>query len=144
MSQLSKYEISINTNTFQDFLDDALIKIKQDYKKYNLKDGFIAYLDESKISEKFILISSIGRFLNSDNLNIISAREVDILSIVYISKKSLFKENIFIDIIQKEEQDIFLYLEFDHPLTDNEKNNLSEFFTTLNTLILEKTWDIEI
>ncbi|MCK5293385.1 MAG: hypothetical protein KAJ49_01945, partial [Arcobacteraceae bacterium] len=107
LSQINKYEISINSNTFHNFLDDLLINIKQDYKKYNLKNGFISFLDETKISEKFVLISAVGRFLNNDNLNIISAKEVDILSIVHMSKKSLFKNNIYVDNIQKNEQEYF-------------------------------------
>jgi hypothetical protein len=130
----------LDSDTFYEFLNSAIIQIKNDYTHFGLESGFISFLDESKLSEKFSIIASIGRFKKENNFNIISAKEIDMLSIVYITKQRLCKNNIFINIIHKDGIDIFFYFEFKEDLSDVENKELIEYFINLDSMILSKEW----
>jgi HD-like signal output (HDOD) protein len=125
--------------TLYDFLDFILNNLKFD--NYKIKGGFISYLDESKVSSRFKIISATGRFINSNNIKIISAKEIDKLSIVFMKKESLIKDNLYIDIINKNSEDIFIYLEFDKNINNEEKLQFKTFFNELNDMILHTQWD---
>ena len=133
----------LKLNKFHSFLDDTILKIKEDNAHLGLHSGFISYLDENKISEKFSMISSIGRFKKDDNLNIISAKEIDILSIVYISKQKLFKNNVFINILQKDDIDLFFYFEFEENILESQKENILKYFIDIDIEIFEKQWELK-
>jgi len=134
------YECLDNSLTFNQFLHNVLHQIKNDLRQYTMRDGFIAFLDGKKINERFKIITSVGKFINSDNINIISAKEVDILSIVYISQKPFLKNNIYVEIIEQNQKDIFLYLEFKENIQDEIKSKLELFFDNIRPIIKQKDW----
>jgi len=139
---ITTYKNFIDENTtLYEFLDFSLITIEKEFKKYNLTGGFIAYLDETKVSTRFKIISSFGNFLNSNKIKVISAKEIDKLSTVFISKKSLIRDNLYIDLINKNSQDIFIYLEFKENLKINEQKEINQFFDILNLKIKNKNWN---
>jgi len=128
-----------NNTTLYDFLDFILNNLE--FTNYKITGGFISYLDQSKVSSRFKIISAVGRFLNSNNIKIISAKEIDKLSIVFMMKESLIKDNLYIDIVQKNSEDIFIYLEFDKNIKEEEKLQFKTFFNELNDMILNTQWD---
>jgi len=138
---INKYNNFIKKDTtLYEFLDFILSKIEIEFNKYNIKGGFIASLDESKVSSRFKIISSVGKFLNSHNMKVISAKEIDKLSTVFISKKSLVRGNLYIDIINQDSKDIFIYLEFESNLNDNEQIQLTNYFDIINLIIKNTQW----
>jgi len=138
---LKKHNKFINKDTtLYEFLEFILNTIEDEFKEYILSGGFIAYLDETKVSTRFKIISSVGKFLNSNNIKIISAKEIDKLSTVFMTKEPLVKENLYIDIVNKNSQDIFIYLEFDTILDKTEQIKVTNYFTILNRLIKNTNW----
>lgn len=138
---LEKYKEFINKDTtLYEFLEFILNTIEDEFKNYTLVGGFIAYLDETKVSTRFKIISSIGKFLNANNIKIISAKEIDKLSTVFMTKEPLLKENLYIDIVNKNSQDIFIYLEFNTILNKNEQIEITNYFNILNGLIKNTNW----
>ena len=128
-----------NNTTLYNFLDFILNNLQFD--NYKITGGFISYLDQSKVSSRFKIVSAVGRFLNSNNIKIISAKEIDKLSIVFMMKESLIKDNLYIDIVNKNSEDIFIYLEFDKNIKEEEKLQFKTFFNELNDIILNTQWD---
>lgn len=142
MYSIVEYEVLFESHTFIEFLDKLLDQFQKDHNEYNLVNGFVSLLDEEKIEERFAILTSIGRFRNTDGVHIVSAKEVDILSIVYISKKSLFKDNVYVDYIQKDAKDIFLYLEFKDMLDRKDRRLLEIFLDKLKNMIMQKDWNL--
>ena len=140
MLNIKSYESLLTSTTFHQFLDKVLNKIILDLDKYGIVNGFIAFLDAKKINERFNIISSFGRFSTENNINVISAKEIDIHSIVYMSKDSFFKKNLYIDIIEENKKDIFLYLEFNNDIDEVTIEKLKIFFTSIKTIIIQKDW----
>jgi len=131
--------INKKNSTLYEFLDFILLNL--DFKDLKISGGFIGYLDETKVSSRFKILSARGNFLNSNNIKVISAKEIDKLSIVFMKKESLIKDNLYIDIINKNSLDIFIYLKFEEDIKDEEKIKLKTFFNTLNGMILNTQWE---
>jgi len=133
-----------NKTTLYDFLDFILNNLESEFNDHHIVGGFIAYLDETKVTTRFKIISAIGKFLNSHKIKVITSKEIDKLSIVYMTKKNIVKENLYIDIINKKSQDIFIYLEFKENLNQIEQNDITNFFDKLNALIKNTQWGTNI
>ena len=130
--------ITCNT-TLYDFLDFILNNLE--FTNYKITGGFISCLDSTKVARRFKIISSIGGFLNSNNIKIISAKEIDKLSIVFMTKRTYIKNNLYIDYVYTNCQNIFIYLEFDKNIKEEEKLQFKTFFNELNVMIQNKQWD---
>jgi len=128
--------------TLYSFLDFVLVNIN--FKQLNIKGGFISCLDSSKVATRFKIISSIGRFLNSQNIKVISAREIDKLSTVFMTKNTYIKNDLYIDYVYANCQNIFIYLEFEKNLNDKEKLQIKKTFDIINNIIKTKNWDLSM
>jgi len=134
----------IKSNNFHDFLDKLLQNFKIDCVDYKLKNGFIAFLEETKVNERFSVISAFGRFVNEDLAFNIGASEIDILSIVYMKKDGMFLKTKYIDIITKNSQDVFLYLELEEELSKEDQEKFKRVITHIKNIIIDKDWNIDL
>ena len=140
---IKKYDKLISQNISLDECMHLILKyLNDDLILYNFNSGFISYLNEDKIKKRFKIICSNGRFLNKNNINVITSKEIDKLSIVFMTKTNFFKENIFIDIIEKNNKNVFIYIEFDKILNKERKIIIINFFIKLNSLLKNKNWEI--
>ncbi len=143
MFNIEKYKILLDSHSFDIFLHNLLPILKENMNKFLLENAFIAYLDEMKIEDRFEIVSSIGRFHGENDLNLISSKEIDILSVAYISKKSFFKNNIYVDVVEKDSKILFLYLEFESILTESDTVEMEIFFTNLTKIMIGQNWSID-
>ena len=141
MFKKEKYNTLIKSNNFHDFLDKILQNVKIDCVDYKLKNGFIAFLEETKVNERFSVISAFGRFVNDDLSFNICASEIDILSIVYMKKDGMFLKTKYIDIVTKNNQDVFLYLEFEEELCKEDQEKFKRIITHIKNIIIDKDWN---
>jgi HD-like signal output (HDOD) protein len=129
--------ITNNTTAFE-FLDFVLHNIK--FENLNIKHGFISCLDESKISVRFKIVSSIGRFLHSEKIKIISSKEIDQLSTVYMTKQIYIKNNLYIDYLNINSQNIFIYLEFEEIITEDKYLEIKQASNTIIDILKNTNW----
>ena len=140
---INKYTRIIHNNiSLTKSINLILQSLSNDLLIFGFNSGFIAYLDENRIDKRFKILCSNGKFLNNNNINVITSKEIDGLSIVYMTKKNTFKDNFYIDIIEKNNKDVFIYLEFDKILNDKQKNIINIFFRELNDLMRNKNWEL--
>lgn len=143
MFNIEKYKFLLDSHSFDIFLHKLLPILKENMDKFLLENAFIAYLDEMKIEDRFEIVSSIGRFHGENDLNLISSKEIDILSVAYISKKSFFKNNIYVDVVEKDSKILFLYLEFESILTKSDTTDMEIFFDNLTKIMIGQNWSID-
>jgi hypothetical protein len=137
-----KYYYALNKSTsLHNFLDSILQDFQDDDSQFKLENGFISFLDETKVNERFSIISAIGTYKNIYSEFAISPKNVDLLSIVFITNVGFFKENIYIDTIKKENQDIFLYFDFKNLLNEEQKRKFIIRINYIKNMILNKNWD---
>jgi len=139
-----KYNMLIKSNNFHDFLDTLFQNFKNDFQDYKLKSGFMSFLEETKVNERFSIVCAFGRFIADNGVFNIGASEIDSLSIVYIKKDGIFINKKYIDIITKNDQDVFVYIEFENELNPQEQEIFKQAISKIKNIILEQNWNIEM
>jgi len=134
----------IKSNNFHDFLDTLFQNFKNDFQDYKLKSGFMSFLEETKVNERFSIVCAFGRFIADNGVFNIGASEIDSLSIVYIKKDGIFINKKYIDIITKNDQDVFVYIEFENELNPQEQEIFKQAISKIKNIILEQNWNIEM
>ena len=134
----------LQSNNFHDFLDKLLQNFKVDFTDYKLKNGFISFLEETKVNERFSIISAFGRFKTEDGMFNIGGSEIDTLSIVYLKKDGIFINKKYIDIMTKHNQDVFLYIEFEEELSCSEQEKFKRLIEHIKNIIMDKNWNVEM
>ena len=144
MIHKDKYNMLIKSNNFYDFLDTLFQNFKNDFQDYKLKSGFMSFLEETKVNERFSIVCAFGRFIADNGVFNIGASEIDSLSIVYIKKDGIFINKKYIDIITKNDQDVFVYIEFENELNPQEQEIFKQAISKIKNIILEQNWNIEM
>ncbi|HIP12130.1 MAG TPA: HDOD domain-containing protein [Arcobacter sp.] len=144
MIHKDKYNMLIKSNNFHDFLDTLFQNFKNDFQDYKLKSGFMSFLEETKVNERFSIVCAFGRFIADNGVFNIGASEIDSLSIVYIKKDGIFINKKYIDIITKNDQDVFVYIEFENELNPQEQEIFKQAISKIKNIILEQNWNIEM
>ena len=144
MFKKDKYSTLSKSNNLHDFLTKLLQNFEIDFKNYKIESGFVSFLEETKVNERFSIISAFGRFVDDKGQFYIGGSEIDSLSIVYLKKDGIFLNKKYIDIMTKNNQDVFLYIEFQEELTLDEEEKFKRVIKYVKKIIMEKSWNSEM
>ena len=106
----------------------SILNLSHDPNSIKASDAFFAILNEKGENEKFTLLTTTGKFRDSDQYKIITPKAFDLLSQAYEEKKSFFTKNEYVGFFQTSNNNcLFLYIEGCEKLNSQDRDFINIF-----------------